>query len=159
VKNKNRLTWAILGALAVVFLMFFGCAGSMPAEKSVCATDQAATGSVICRIASEMGWTVEEVDNAILDATVLSWAFDVAEKEQILSLCEKVETVVNAEVDIQMSRIVALVVEDSKKSMAIASILSRRLIYFDVPEVITPYDRYLILTNLKHVRDQFAIFE
>ncbi len=147
---------AILGGVAVVFLMFSGCAGSMPADKSVCATDQAATGSVICRIASEMGWTVEEVDNAILDATVLSWAFDVAEKDQILELCSRVEAVVNLDINVQMSRIVALVVDDSKKSQAIASILSRRLIYFDVPDVIAPYDRYLILTNISHVRKQFG---
>ena len=154
--NRNRSTWAILGLSLAVFVAFYGCAGTMPADKSVCATDPTATGSVICRIASEMGWTVEDVDNAILDATILSWAFDVAENDQILGLCDKVEAVVNLDMDVQMSRIVALVVDDSKKSKAVASIISRRLIYFDVPEVIAPYDRYLILTNISHVRKQFG---
>lgn len=146
----------VLGVLVLSMAAFYiGCAGRIPADKSVCATDPAASGSVICRIASDMGWTVEDVDNAILDATALSWAFDAVGKDDIFSLCDKVEAVVTLNVNVPMSRVVNILVDDAKKSKAVANILSRRLVYFDVPDIIKPYDVHLILLNLKHVRDQF----
>lgn len=138
-------------------LLLVGCAG-IPAEESVCNTRTDAANSVICRVASELGWTVEQVDTALLDITIAAWAFDKIDKEEVLAACDRVEELVLTGENVLMSQVVDLLVGDAAKSKALAAILSRRIVFLNVPELITPFDEFLILAQLRHQREQFGIW-
>lgn len=160
-KQIGEQGFTSLNLMAVVWLclalIFSGCVAQTPAEKSICSTQAEASGSVICRIATERGWTVEDIDTMLLDATITAWAFDIVQKQEIIDALDEVEKYVLLNQDVVLKAIVDMLVTDSKKSEALKSVLSRRLKFLDVPEVATSYDIYLILTEVQHQREQFGV--
>jgi hypothetical protein len=147
----------VLSLISLILAGFFyACSGmQMKAEDSVCAVEPQAKDSVICRVATEHGWTVEDIDTMLLDATVTAWAFDAVDRQQILDALDKIESYLVLNQIVVLNKVTGLVIEDAKKSAALSAVVSRRIKYIDVPEVATDYDIHLMLTAVAHQRQQF----
>ena len=145
-KIWSVFTFAAAGLVLAVF--FCSCATYPTAGPSVCLNPDA-QGSWICSVATEYSLTPEKLDMMLLDATTIGLVAGALDKkkarEVILGLIQTVETV-----SLSYSGLIRIVLDESEKAALVAQLVSRHLMLFDSPVIISEYDRGLILAHLRH---------
>lgn len=149
--------------LVVLCLTIYGCAYLQqiypkPPEP-VCAKPEYAE-SVICAIAKYLQVDVEQLDDMLLDATLIPVALKQAKAEQMKKAIAKVrEYVVDKDV-LTMAGIKAYLMAQAEVDPALALMLSRRLpVFTEIPvlsvKLFLPIDKALVVAHLDHQAAQF----
>jgi len=149
---------AIILVTAALFLGACALYQTTPPEQSVCATMDA-QGSVICTAASKAGLTVEDINIMLLDATIVGWATTDIRADEVIRAIDRISTIINLNEPkgVTLKAVTDLVIQESKKSAALAAVLSRHLKTFaDVEQPLLSYDFYLINKHLEYQRAQFG---
>jgi hypothetical protein len=141
--------------LSVLFLACNGqiqIGGLTDPEDSVCAEDEYQE-SWICAAAAKHNLTPEDLHGIILDAVALTIIVsDLPENDiiEIKNFLIDVKKYANVHM-ISWNRFLDMVIEDSAKSAAIASILNRRIIIFESDDIIQEVDREMIAYHLDEI--------
>lgn len=129
-----------------------------PADP-ICAKPEYAE-SVICAIAKYLQIDAEQMDDMLLDATLIPVALKQAKAEQMKKAIAKVRKYVVEKDVLTMAGIRAYLVAQAEIDPALALMLSRRLPMFtEIPvlsvKIFLPVDRDLVIAHLDHQEAQF----
>ena len=149
-----------IALLAMVALI--GCATIYPEPiEPLCAKPEAA-GSVICAIGAKIGTAPEQMDTMLLDASLVGIATKVTTGAELRSAIGKVQKYVNDTPTLSVNLIIGYLVKEAKIDPALALLLSRRLVFLQVPvldiKTLTPFDIQLVKSHLEHQMSQLDIF-
>ena len=149
-------------AILLVVGLLAGCAGMYPApEAPVCGTPEA-TSSVICAIGAKIGQTPEQMNDMLLDASLIGIGTKVTTGPQLKDAVIKVQKWVTDKQILTVKGIVAYLVSEAKIDPALALLLSRRLVFLQVPgletQTLTPFDRGLVDKHLANQLEQLNFF-
>ena len=116
--------------------------------------------SVICAIAKYLQIEAEQMDDMLLDATLLPVALKQAKAEQMKKAIAKVRKYVVEKDVLTMAGIKAFLVAQAEIDPALALMLSRRLPMFtEIPvlsvKIFLPVDKALVIAHLDHQEAQF----
>jgi hypothetical protein len=151
----------LIAILMVVGLMT-GCAGMYPApEAPVCGTPES-NGSVICAIGAKIGQTPEQMNDMLLDASLIGIGTKVTTGQQLKDAVIKVQKWVTERQILTIKGIITYLVSEAKIDPALALLLSRRLVFLQVPgletQTLTPFDRVLVEKHLANQLEQLNFF-
>ncbi len=149
-------------AILMVIGLTVGCAGMYPApEAPVCGKPEA-TGSVICAIGAKIGQTPEQMNDMLLDASLIGIGTKVTTGPKLKEAVVKVQKWVTERQILTIKGIVAYLVSESQIDPALALLLSRRLVFLQVPgletQTLTPFDRGLVDKHLANQLEQLNFF-
>lgn len=152
----------LLILLILTTVLLFSCTGFMAGqqESKVCdlTIHPEAAGSVICQVAYNINMTPEQMDSLFLDSTLLTWTLTNVEAKDVVASIDNIISFMenNSMQDIALEEVVTMVLKESKKSKAFAQIVSRHITAFNVPQLMTDYDKRLTMIHLDHQRAQFT---
>ena len=143
-KLYNFVTFAAAGLVLAVF--FCSCASYPNAAPSVCLSPDA-QGSWICAVSAEYSLTPEQLDLMLLDANTLglvAGAYDKAQARKVIKeILNTVETVA-----LSYTGLINFILAESERAQLAAQLVSRHLMLFKSAQIISEYDRGLILQHL-----------
>ena len=147
--------------LAMVALIT-GCATMYPPPTApLCGKPEAAL-SVICEIGAKIGTTPEQMDTMLLDASLIGIGTKVTTGAELRAAIGKVQKYVNDTPTLSVNLIIGYLVKEAKIDPALALLLSRRLVFLQVPildvKTLTPFDVALIKGHLAHQMEQLDFF-
>jgi len=137
----------VLWVVALVSITMSGCSliGIEP-PPSVC--DEAPSDSVICRVCSEMGTTPEAAD-LILQAAALR-ALDEHDKSKVLTFYDDIEYFIG--MSINYTELIDYVQDRVNLTGPEILLISLYLPKFESPQMISQFDKYLLLAHIDHMR-------
>lgn len=153
--------WLVVVAVLAVFGLT-GCASVyQPPPVPVCASLDA-TGSVICAIAEKIGSSPEQMNDMLLDASLIGIGTKITTGAELEAAVGKVQAYVTEKKILTVSGIIKYLVEEAKIDPALALLLSRRLVFLQVPgldqKTLTPFDIKLIEKHLANQVEQLSFF-
>jgi hypothetical protein len=116
-----------------------------------------AKSSVICKQARKFGLEPEQLDSLFLDAAAIAIIVNPENKEFIIDFINEVENVLTKTPLLTFANFVGFLEDEKEKSELIAQIISRRLDWLKVDELIEPFDYNLIMIHLEHQRSQLNL--
>ena len=148
--------------VALMLAMVAGCASLYPAPTApVCGMPEAA-GSVICAIGAKIGQTPEQMNDMLLDASLIGIGTKVTTGQQMKDAVAKVQKWVTDRQILTVKGIILYLVEEAKIDPALALLLSRRLVFLQVPgletQALTAFDRSLVDKHLANQMEQLSFF-
>ena len=149
--------------IAVLMMaMVAGCASMYPTHTApVCGIPEA-SGSVICAIGAKIGQTPEQMNDMLLDASLIGIGTKVTTGQQMKDAVAKVQKWVTEKQILSIQGIVAYLVSEAKIDPALSLLLSRRLVFIQVPgletQALTPFDRGLVDKHLANQMEQLSFF-
>lgn len=152
----------LISMLAVAALVS-GCATMYPTPTAppLCSKPEAA-GSVLCAIGARIGTTPEQMDTMLLDASLVGIGAKLTTGAEMQAAVAKVQKYVDGTSSLSVNLIVGYLVKEAKIDPALAILLSRRLVFLQVPPLdvqpLTPFDVQLIKGHLAHQTEQLSIF-
>lgn len=151
----------IIALLAIVALMT-GCATMYPPPPAPVCAQPDATGSVLCAIGLKINTTPEQMDTMLLDASLIGIGTKVTTGAELEKAIGKVQKYVNDTPTLSVNLIVKYLVKEAQIDPALALLLSRRLVFLQVPQLdlktLTPFDVQLVKKHLVNQMEQLSIF-
>jgi hypothetical protein len=152
----------VLGMVFGTMIALNGCAGMYPAPSAPACSKPEAAGSVICAIGSKIGSSPEQMNDMLLDVSLVGIGTKITTGAQMKEAVAKVQKFVNERPVLSISTIIAYLVTEAKIDPALALLLSRRLVFLQVPgleiQTLTPFDVGLVKGHLANQLDQLAFF-
>ena len=145
-----RKIWSVFtfAAAGVVLAVFFsGCATFQNAGPSVC-LDPAAQGSWICGVSAEYNLTPEQLDLMLLDANTLALVAGVYDKAHARKVIKEILNTVET-VALSYTGLINYILSESERAQLAAQLVSRHLMLFKSAQIISEYDRGLIILHLQ----------
>jgi hypothetical protein len=151
----------IIGALTAFAIN--GCGTLYPKPVDPICSKPEAKGSVICDMATYLKTTPEQIDSMLLDASLVSLATKITTAAELRKTFDMVEAWVAGQNLLTMEGISKYLGEKAAFDPYLAMLISRRLpILSSIPNLsikpLTPYDKNLVLLELKRQREQVAYF-
>lgn len=150
-------------ALLAVATLVAGCATMYPTPTAppLCGKPEAA-GSVLCAIGAKIGTTPEQMDTMLLDASLVGIGAKITTGAEMKAAVAKVQKYVDGTPALSVNLIIGYLVKEAKIDPALALLLSRRLVFLQVPtldvKTLTPFDVELVKGHLAHQMEQLSIF-
>lgn len=148
--------------LCVALVCMVGCASMYPVPPAPICGKPEAESSVICAISAKIGTTPEQMNDMLLDATLIPIAAKVVSAQELKDAVGKVQKYVKEKDVLSVKGIVAYLVVEAKVDPALAMLLSRRLVFLQVPgletQALLPFDKELVLSHLQNQMDQLSFF-
>ena len=121
-----------------------------------------AANSVICAIGAKIGTTPEQMDSLLLDASLIGITTKVTTGAELEKAVAKVQKYVADTPTLNINLIIGYLVKEAKIDPALALLLSRRLVFLQVPvldvKTLTPFDIALVKAHLENQMEQLSIF-
>jgi hypothetical protein len=157
-KDDLLFIFACLAGIVAATLAVGGCLYQKPAAP-ICAKPEYA-GSVICAIGEQVGVAPEQMDDMLLDASLLTVATKRAKAQDMKKAIAKVRKWVVDKDVLTMQGIQAYLAEQAKVDPALALLLSRRMPMFaNLPglsdKAFLPIDKQMVISQLDHQDEQF----
>ena len=151
----------IIILLAMVALVA-GCATMYPTPTAPLCGKPEAAGSVLCAIGAKIGTTPEQMDTMLLDASLIGITTKVTTGDELKAAVGKVQKYVTDTPALSINLIIGYLVKEAKIDPALALLLSRRLVFLQVPvldvKTLTPFDVGLIKGHLANQLEQLDFF-
>ena len=148
--------------LLAVAALLTGCATMYPTPTAPLCGKPEAVGSVICAIGAKIGTTPEQMDTMLLDASLIGIGTKVTTGAELEKAIGKVQKYVNDTPTLSINLVIGYLVKEAKIDPALALLLSRRLVFLQVPtldvKTLTPFDVSLIKGHLENQMEQLSIF-
>jgi hypothetical protein len=149
-------------ALLAIILIMTGCATLYPTPPApLCAKPEAA-GSVFCAIGVKIGITPEQMNDMLLDASLIGIGTKVTTGAELKLAVGKVQKYVTSTPTLSVNLIIGYLVKEAKIDPALALLLSRRLVFLQVPglemQALTPFDKGLVEKHLANQLEQLNFF-
>ena len=128
--------------------------GLTPPEQSVCAKE-GYENSWICEACTKANVTPEDLHGIILDAVALTVILgDLTHEDtaEIVAFIDQIESYTSMD-GITWNVLLGLVMDDSTKASAIASILNRRIQIFASNDMISSVDMEMVKYHLKEIKN------
>ena len=149
-------------ALLAIAGMMAGCATMYPTPTAPLCGKPEATGSVLCAIGAKIGTTPEQMDIMLLDASLIGIGTKVTTGTELRAAIGKVQKYVTDTPTLSINLIIGYLVKEAKIDPALALLLSRRLVFLQVPtldiKTLTPFDIALIKGHLENQMEQLDFF-
>ena len=151
-----------LFALLIVAVLVAGCATMYPTPTDPLCGKPEAAGSVLCAIGARINTTPEQMDTMLLDASLVGIGTKVTTGAEMKAAVAKVQKYVNDTPVLSVNLVIGYLVKEAKIDPALALLLSRRLVFLQVPvldaKTLTPFDVSLIKGHLAHQLEQLNFF-
>ena len=148
--------------MMAVAALLTGCATMYPTPTAPLCGKPEAAGSVICAIGAKIGTTPEQMDTMLLDASLIGIGTKVTTGAELEKAIAKVQKYVNDTPTLSINLVIGYLVKEAKIDPALALLLSRRLVFLQVPvldvKTLTPFDIALIKGHLENQMEQLSIF-
>ena len=148
--------------LLAVAALLTGCATMYPTPTVPLCGKPEAVGSVICAIGAKIGTTPEQMDTMLLDASLIGITTKVTTGAELEAAVAKVQKYVDQTPTLSINLVIGYLVKEAKIDPALALLLSRRLVFLQVPtfdvKTLTPFDIALIKGHLENQMEQLSIF-
>lgn len=149
-------------ALLAMAALIAGCATMYPTPTAPLCDKPEAAGSVLCAIGAKIGTAPEQMDTLLLDASLIGIATKVTTGDELRNAIGKVQKYVTDTPTLSINLIIGYLVKEAKIDPALALLLSRRLVFLQVPvldiQTLTPFDVALVKVHLEHQMEQLDIF-
>ena len=149
-------------ALLAIAALLIGCATLYPTPTAPLCGKPEAAGSVICAIGAKIGTTPEQMDTMLLDASLIGITTKVTTGTELKAAVAKVQKYVDQTPTLSVNIIIGYLVREAQLDPALALLLSRRLVFLQVPvldvKALTPFDVGLVKAHLAHQMNQLSIF-
>ena len=149
-----------LVVLLIIPVLLFGCAifDKMYSKPEHLICDQIeAKDSIICREAHRIGVEPEQMGDLLLDATAIAVIVDPENKQRIGEFIKAVEDILTKTPILTFANLVGFLEDEKEKSELIAQIVSRRLDWLKVDEIIGQFDYKVIMIHLEHQKAQLNL--
>lgn len=151
----------VIALLAMVALVA-GCATVYPTPTAPLCAKPEAVDSVLCAIGAKIGTTPEQMDTMLLDASLIGIGTKVTTGAELKAAVGKVQKYVNDTPAMSINLVIGYLVKEAKIDPALALLLSRRLVFLQVPtldiKTLTPFDVSLIKGHLANQMEQLSFF-
>ena len=148
--------------LLAIVAFITGCATMYPTPTAPLCGKLEAAGSVLCAIGSKIGTTPEQMDTMLLDASLIGIGTKVTTGSEMKAAVAKVQKYVNDTSTLSINLVIGYLVKEAKIDPALALLLSRRLVFLQVPvldiKTLTPFDVSLIKGHLENQMEQLNFF-
>ena len=147
----------------ILILIFTASCASVYQRPAVpvCSKSEAA-GSVICAIGAKIGTTPEQMNDLLLDASLIGIGTKVTTGAEMKAAVAKVQKYVAEKPSLSAKLIISYLVTEAKIDPALALLLSRRLVFLQVPgletQTLTPFDVGLVKAHLDSQMEQLSFF-
>ena len=149
-------------ALLAIAVLISGCATLYPPPIAPLCGRPEAAGSVLCAIGAKIGTTPEQMDTMLLDASLIGIGTKVTTGAELKSAVAKVQKYVADTPTLSVNLVITYLVKEAKIDPALALLLSRRLVFLQVPglevQTLTPFDVGLIKGHLANQMEQLNFF-
>ena len=149
-------------ALLAIGLLFVGCATMYRTPTAPLCGKPDAVGSVLCAIGTKIGTTPEQMDTMLLDASLIGIGTKATTGAEMKAAVAKVQKYVNDTPTLSINLVIGYLVKEAKIDPALALLLSRRLVFLQVPtldiKTLTPFDVALIKGHLENQMEQLNFF-
>jgi hypothetical protein len=149
-------------ALLAIATLVAGCATMYPTPPAPLCGKPEAAGSVLCAIGAKIGTTPEQMDTMLLDASLVGIGAKITTGGEMKAAVAKVQKYVDGTPTLSINLVIGYLVKEAKIDPALALLLSRRLVFLQVPtldvQTLTPFDVQLIKGHLAHQMEQLSIF-
>jgi hypothetical protein len=156
--NMKRNSTLLLCAL---LMMLTACSAYQKPAEPIC-SKQEYGDSVICAIGAKIGTTPEQMDTMLLDASLVGIATKVTTGTELKAAVAKVQKYVNDTPVLSINLVIGYLVKEAQVDPALALLLSRRLVFLQVPtldiKTLTPIDVSLIKRHLENQMEQLNFF-
>jgi hypothetical protein len=141
-------------------LVLFGCATTqnpldviyLPPNKSVCDIDPLYKDSVICKITKYLGETPEQLNDQLLDASLVGMWSKMVDKKDLKKSISFVRQYIVGDPQLTMQKLINYLTEKAGADPYLAMMLSRKINRLNIPEyhnlVFTIVDRKMIMFAL-----------
>ena len=152
---KTLITTIMIIVVSISAQFFIGCATIYaPPANPICAQPEF-SGSVICAIGDKVGMSPEQMDDMLLDATLIPVAVKQVQAADMKKAVAKVRKWVVEKDILTMEGISAYLYQQAAVDPALGLLISRRLPMFsNVPELsVKPFlacDKKLVIMQLDH---------
>jgi hypothetical protein len=117
---------------------------------------------VLCAIGAKIGTTPEQMDTMLLDASLVGIGAKITTGAEMKAAVAKVQKYVSDTPAMSINTVIGYLVKEAKIDPALALLLSRRLVFLQVPtldvKTLTPFDVQLIKSHLAHQMEQLSFF-